>query len=119
MHSPGTLLPGTDLPIDELAHDGVTTELDLTAESADTTQFDPTTKTIAQQREDTRKVMAIALLVGLGLVVVGWTLTSLWADSGDVVVVTDTFRTVFTGMLGLTGTVVGFYFGGGGPSDAE
>lgn len=86
--------------------------LDLTAEATNPNQAAPTVKTLEERREDTRRAVAILLLMGLGIIVTGWTAVGVWGDAEAVTAGGDALRTAFTGLLGLTGTVVGFYFGG-------
>lgn len=79
--------------------------------SADEEKSDVTTKGIPEKQEDARKLISLALLVGLGLVSVGWTLVGILGDKGDIATAGAALDKIFTGILGLTGTAVGFYFG--------
>ncbi len=87
-------------------------QLDLTTEATNAEKAAPVVQTIEEKREDTRRAVAISLLAGLAAVIVGWTAIGIWGDAGDVAAAGDVLNTAFTGLLGLTGTVVGFYFGG-------
>lgn len=88
--------------------------LDLTGEPAvESAKAKISTETIAQKREDTRKLMAMALLVALATVSIAWLAVGVWGDKGDVRNAGDALDKIFTGILGLTGTAVGFYFGVG------
>lgn len=91
--------------------------LDLTDERTDPAQASPKVKTLQQQREDVRKAIAVGLLAALALLVLVWGIVALWADPAEVRRTEDAFRTVFAGLLGLTGTVVGFYFGNANDRD--
>lgn len=87
-------------------------ELDLTDEPADPAGVEPRVTNLEERREDARRALAIGLLIGLGVVIVGWVVVGLIADETDEEA-SMALRTAFTGLLGLSGTVVGFYFGGG------
>jgi hypothetical protein len=91
--------------------------LDLTRD--DDAALDPSkarvaTTTIEERREDTRKLIAVALLFGLAAVSVAWLAVGVWGDSADIANAGSALDKIFTGILGLTGTAVGFYFGIGG-----
>jgi hypothetical protein len=99
---------------DSVSSGGEPRVLDLTSEKADQNQAAPTVKTLEEKREDTRRAVAISLLAGLAVVIFGWTLVAVFGDNGDIAAANDVLKTAFVGLLGLTGTVVGFYFGGAG-----
>lgn len=86
--------------------------LDLTSEATQPEKAAPIIRTIAERQEDTRRAVAMSLLVGLGLIVVAWTAIGIWADASTASTASEALRTAFTGILGLAATVVGFYFGG-------
>ena len=85
--------------------------LNLTDESLDQPRADSPDRTIEEQREDTRKRIAYSLLLILGLVCLAWGAVGVWGDTGDVAGAGDALDKIFAGVLGLTGTAVGFYFG--------
>jgi hypothetical protein len=80
-------------------------------------QSHPWTETISEKREDTRKLIAIWLLVGLALVSLAWAAVGVFGDEDAVTNAGDALDKIFTGILGLTGTAVGFYFGAGGTAN--
>ena len=89
--------------------------LNLTDEDLDQRRADPRPEgTIEERREDTRKRIAYALLLILGLVCFAWAAVGVWGDAGDVAGAGDALDKIFAGVLGLTGTAVGFYFGSAG-----
>jgi hypothetical protein len=93
------------------------TALDLTDAPVEPDKATPTEETISEKREDTRKLIAIWLLVGLVLVSFAWAAVGVWGDQDAVVNAGDALDKIFTGILGLTGTAVGFYFGAGGTAN--
>jgi hypothetical protein len=88
--------------------------LDLTDTPVEPDKATPVEETISEKREDTRKLIAIWLLVGLVLVSFAWAAVGVWGDADAVANAGDALDKIFTGILGLTGTAVGFYFGAGG-----
>ncbi|MHB8290279.1 MAG: hypothetical protein ACYDEY_13815 [Acidimicrobiales bacterium] len=95
-----------------LGSPGDSRQLDLTTESTNAEKAAPVLKTIEEKREDTRRAVAFVLLAALAAVVIGWTTVGLWGDGSARGAAEDALKTAFAGLLGLTGTVVGFYFGG-------
>lgn len=91
--------------------------LDLTAEPADAAEAAPKLTPLEERREDARRTLAVWLLIGLAVVIAGWVVVGVLGDETDTEA-TDALRTAFTGLLGLTGTAVGFYFGGGTSKDS-
>jgi hypothetical protein len=68
-------------------------------------------QTVEERREDTRKLITLCLLGGLGLVSVAWIAIGIWGSDSAVTEAGNSLDKIFTGILGLTGTAVGFYFG--------
>jgi hypothetical protein len=85
--------------------------IDLTDE-ATVTEYSPGQKDYdpAKSREDTRRFLAIAFPILLAIVVVGSGIVlALWPDRVEVI--EKYLSMVFASLLGLVGTVSGFYFG--------
>jgi len=93
------------------------TPLDLTDTPIEPDKATPTEETISEKREDTRKLIAIWLLLGLVLVSFAWAAVGVWGDQDAVANAGEALDKIFTGLLGLTGTAVGFYFGAGGTAN--
>jgi hypothetical protein len=93
--------------------------LDLTGAPVEPDKASPEQETISEKREDTRKLMAIGLLLGLALVAFAWAAVGVWGDQDAVTNAGDALDKIFTGILGLTGTAVGFYFGAGGTANGN
>lgn len=84
--------------------------LDLTGELFQPVLADPST-TIDSKREDTRKRIAFALLGLLSAVAIAWVLIAVLTDIEATSPVVPALDKIFSGVLALTGTAVGFYFG--------
>jgi hypothetical protein len=97
--------------------DSEPTPLDLTDTPVEPEKATPEQETISEKREDTRKLIAIWLLVGLAIVSFAWAAVGVWGDQDAVTNAGDALDKIFTGILGLTGTAVGFYFGAGGTAN--
>ena len=67
-----------------------------------------TTGTKKVSRESTRSNIAYTLLAILVLTSAGWVVVGIFAPESQA---NGAFDKIFTGILGLAGTVVGFYFG--------
>jgi hypothetical protein len=91
--------------------------LDLTDTPVEPEKATPVEETISEKREDTRKLIAIWLLVGLALVSFAWAAVGFWGDQDASANAGNALDKIFTGILGLTGTAVGFYFGAGGTAN--
>lgn len=65
---------------------------------------------VEDKREDTRKQLAIGLLAILVAACIAWVGVAFIPGAGSAVAVAALDK-IFAGMLALTGTVVGFYFG--------
>jgi hypothetical protein len=81
--------------------------LDLTDENLDEAAL-TTSVTTSGKRETTRQIIAYALLALLTLTSVAWVVIGVVASDSTA---GPSLDKIFTGILGLTGTVVGFYFG--------
>jgi hypothetical protein len=91
--------------------------LDLTDTPVEPDKATVRAETIQEKREDTRKLIAIWLLVGLAIISFAWAAVGVWGDQAAVANAGDALDKIFTGILGLTGTAVGFYFGAGGTAN--
>lgn len=85
--------------------------LDLTSDSVEPGRADVEVHPVELQREGTRRLIAVCLLASLAVVAVAWAAVGVWGDAADVTAAGGALDKVFTGVLGLAGTVVGFFFG--------
>lgn len=65
---------------------------------------------IPEKQEDTRKRLAIGLTAAAVLFGIGYVLAPLYADKEAWEQAQEAFQVVFTAMIGLAGSAVGFYF---------
>ena len=97
-------------PLDAPPHSSHNNGLDLTDEVLQPGLADTGT-TIDGKREDTRKRIAFILLGLLAAVATAWVLIAIFVDVSATSPVVPALDKIFAGVLALTGTAVGFYFG--------
>ena len=68
-----------------------------------------------ERQEDTRKALAIGLSVATFLVGLIYLLVPLWAGADKWDRASSPFQVVFTAMVGLTGSAIGYYFSSRNP----
>lgn len=86
--------------------------LDLTDEVVQPVKAEPASMTIDVKREDTRKAIAFILLGLLTAVAAAWVIIAAALTKIDPASpVVPALDKIFAGVLALTGTAVGFYFG--------
>lgn len=85
-------------------------ELSLIDETIEPDKIDPGS-TSAARRENTRTWIAFGLLFMLAAVAAAWILIALFTDISGDDPVGPALDKIFAGVLALTGTAVGFYFG--------
>ncbi|MFC9839847.1 hypothetical protein ACFVKB_39625 [Rhodococcus sp. NPDC127530] len=98
---------GTDTALDDAHVDEVNVG---TADPQVTEQPEVTIRRLDERQEDTRKALAIGLSVATFLVGLIYLLVPLWAGADKWDRASSPFQVVFTAMVGLTGSAIGYYF---------
>ncbi|EID78269.1 MULTISPECIES: hypothetical protein [Rhodococcus] len=80
-----------------------------------TEQPEVTIRRLDERQEDTRKALAIGLSVATFLVGLIYLLVPLWAGTDKWDRASSPFQVVFTAMVGLTGSAIGYYFSSRNP----
>ncbi|PBC47233.1 hypothetical protein [Rhodococcus sp. ACPA1] len=105
------------------AEDGVTARDDTTVDEVNVGSTDPqvteqpevTIRRLDERQEDTRKALAIGLSIATFLVGLIYLLVPLWAGADKWDRASSPFQVVFTAMVGLTGSAIGYYFSSRNP----
>jgi putative Mn2+ efflux pump MntP len=67
-------------------------------------------RTVPERQEDTRKLLAIGFSIATFAVGVAYIFVPVWAHNDSWDRAGSAFQTVFTAMVGITGTAIGYYF---------
>lgn len=80
-----------------------------------TDQPDLTIRPLDERQEDTRKALAIGLSAATLLIGLIYLLVPLWAGAEKWDRASSPFQVVFTAIVGLTGSAIGYYFSSRNP----